>query len=186
MLRGELYRGSDAASRARYREVQALLARYNDPGGDHHTRDALLREMLDHVGDGVVIRPDFFCEYGTISIGAETFANVGVVMLDVAEITIGAHCQLAPRVQLLTAGHPVDPQPRRDGWEFGKPITIADNVWLGAGAIVCPGVSIGEDTVVGAGAVVTKDLPAGVVAGGVPARVIREIGPQDAVEVPAD
>jgi maltose O-acetyltransferase len=106
------------------------------------------------------------------------------VLLDVAPIRIGAACQLAPRVQLLTATHPIDPEPRRSGWESAEPIEIADNVWLGGGAIVCPGVTIGEDTVVGAGAVVTRDLPAGVVAAGVPARVVREIDGRDRVTVP--
>jgi maltose O-acetyltransferase len=102
----------------------------------------------------------------------------------VVPITIGAACQIGTRVQLLTASHPVDPEPRRIGWEYGQSITIADNVWLGGGAIVCPGVSIGEDTVVAAGAVVSQDLPAGVVAAGVPARVLREIGEGDRIEVP--
>ena len=131
------------------------------------------------------MRPPFWVDYGTyISIGAGTFVNYDCVMLDVAPIRIGAACQLATRVQLLTATHPVDPEPRRAGWESAAPITIGDNVWLGGGAIVCPGVTIGENTVVGAGAVVTRDLPAGVVAGGVPARVIREIGERDTVSVP--
>jgi maltose O-acetyltransferase len=85
----------------------------------------------------------------------------------------------------VTAAHPVDPEPRRQGWEYGQPITLADNVWLGAGVIVCPGVTIGQDTVVGAGAVVTRDLPAGVVAAGVPARVLREIGEQDRGAIPS-
>jgi maltose O-acetyltransferase len=105
-------------------------------------------------------------------------------MLDVAPIRIGAACQLATRVQLLTPTHPIDPEPRRAGWEAGEPITIGDNVWLGGGAIVCPGVTIGENTVVGAGAIVSRDLPAGVVAVGVPARVVREIGEADRVSVP--
>ncbi|MCZ7590134.1 MAG: hypothetical protein M5U27_15015 [Gaiella sp.] len=107
------------------------------------------------------------------------------MLLDVAPIRIGSASRLAPRVQLLTATHPVDPEPRRAGWESVEPIAIGDNVWLGGGAIVCPGVTIGDDTVVGAGAVVTRDLPAGVVAGGVPARVLREIGERDRVTVPA-
>lgn len=110
--------------------------------------------------------------------------NVDVVMLDVCPISIGAHCQIGPRVQLLTPAHPIDPETRRAGWEYGRPITIEDNVWLGGGAIVCPGVTIGQDTVVAAGAVVTQDLPARVVAAGVPARVLREIGEKDRVEVP--
>jgi maltose O-acetyltransferase len=128
------------------------------------------------VGEGVVIKPTFRCDYGSnISIGAGTFVNYGCVFLDVVPIVIGAACQLATCVQLLTATHPVEPEPRREGWEYGAPITIGDNVWLGGGAIVCPGVTIGDDTVVGAGAVVTRDLPAGVVAHGNPARVQREL-----------
>ena len=107
-------------------------------------------------------------------------------MLDVAPIRIGAHCQLATRVQFLTATHPIDPGPRRLGWEYGEPITIGDNVWLGGGVIVCPGVTIGDDTVVGAGAVVTRDLPTGVVAAGAPARMLRRISPHDRMPVPHD
>jgi maltose O-acetyltransferase len=106
-------------------------------------------------------------------------------MLDIAPITIGAQCWLATCVQLLAATHPIDPGPRRAGWEYGEAITIGDNVWLGGGVIVCPGVTIGDDTVVGAGAVVTRDLPAGVVAYGNPAQVAREIGERDRVDVPS-
>jgi maltose O-acetyltransferase len=185
MLRGELYIADDAESEAEFARVQELLAEFNGCApGAWDERDALLRRMLRHVGDDVVVRPGFFCEYGAISIGDRTFVNVDAVMLDIAAITIGAACQIATRVQLLTATHPIDPEPRRIGWEYGEPITLADNVWLGGGVIVCPGVTIGQDTVVGAGAVVTKDLPGGVVAAGVPARVLREIGDQDRVEVP--
>lgn len=185
MLRGELYIADDADNQAVFDRVQQLLARFNGSAPSAwQERDALLRQTLEHVGDGVVVRPPFFCEYGAISIGDRTFVNVDAVMLDVVPITIGAACQIATRVQLLTATHPIDPQPRRLGWEYGKPITIADNVWLGGGVIVCPGVSIGEDTVVAAGAVVTRDLPAGIVAAGAPARVLRDIGDEDRVEVP--
>jgi maltose O-acetyltransferase len=185
MLRGELYIADDPDNQAVFDRVQQLLARFNGSAPSAwHERDVLLRQTLEHVGDGVVVRPPFFCEYGAISIGDRTFVNVDAVMLDVVPITIGAACQIATRVQLLTATHPIDPQPRRLGWEYGKPITIADNVWLGGGVIVSPGVSIGEDTVVAAGAVVTRDLPAGVVAAGVPARVLRDIGDEDRVEVP--
>jgi maltose O-acetyltransferase len=185
MLRGELYIADDADIEAEFGRVQELLARFNGSApGASDERDALLRQMLQHVGEGVVVRAPFCCEYGAISIGDRTFINFDGVMLDVAPITIGAACQLATRVQLLTATHPIDPEPRRAGWEYGEPITIADNVWLGGGVIVCPGVSIGQDTVVGAGAVVTRDVPAGVVAAGVPARVLREIGDEDRVEVP--
>jgi maltose O-acetyltransferase len=185
MLRGELYIADDRDNAAEFARVQELLASFNGlPPGAGDERDALLRRMLRHVGEGVVVRPPFFCEYGAIRIGDGTFINVDAVMLDVMPITIGAACQIGTRVQLLTASHPLHPEPRRIGWEYGQSITIADNVWLGGGAIVCPGVSIGEDTVVGAGAVVGRDLPAGVVAAGVPARVLREIGEGDRIEVP--
>ena len=105
-------------------------------------------------------------------------------MLYVVPIRLGVACQLASGVQLLAATHPIDPEARRLGWEYGRPITVGDNVWLGGGVIVCPGVTIGADTVVGAGAVVTRDLPARVVAVGNPARVQREIEKQDRVTIP--
>ncbi len=186
MLRGELYIADDPQIAADHARAQELLDRYNATlHGEQEERDRLLRSLLGSVGDGVVIRPSFRCDYGTpITIGARTFINFDCVMLDVAPITIGAACQLATRVQLLTATHPIDPEPRRRGWESAEPITLGDNVWLGGGVIVCPGVTIGDDTVVGAGAVVTRDLPAGVVAVGTPARVLREIGERDRVEVP--
>jgi maltose O-acetyltransferase len=185
MLRGELYIADDPENAAEFGRIQELLAEFNGAApGAWDERDAVLRRMLRHVGERVVVRAPFYCEYGAISIGDGTFVNVYAVMLDVAPITIGAACQIATRVQLLTPTHPLDPEPRRLGWERADPITIADNVWLGGGVIVCPGVSIGQDTVVGAGAVVTRDLPAGVLAAGVPARVLREIGEQDRVQVP--
>jgi maltose O-acetyltransferase len=185
MLRGELYR-ADAELLAAQARAQALLERYNATlHTEQDERDRLLRELLGGVGDGVVVKPPFRCDYGSfITIGEDTFVNYECVMLDVAPIGIGASCQLATCVQLLTATHPVEPHARRLGWEFGLPITLGDNVWLGGGAIVCPGVTIGDDTVVGAGAVVTRDLPASVVAVGNPARVLREIGERDRVEVP--
>jgi maltose O-acetyltransferase len=186
MLRGELYIADDPALAADYGRAQELLDRYN---ATLHTqqleRDAILLRLLGSLGDGVVVKPTFRCDYGTpITIAAGTFVNYDCVMLDVAPITIGANCQIASRVQLLTATHPIDPGPRRRGWEYGRPITLGDNVWLGGGAIVCPGVTIGDDTVVGAGAVVTRDLPAGVVAFGAPARVHRRIGARDRIDEP--
>jgi maltose O-acetyltransferase len=181
LLRGELYRADDPELAAEFARAQVLVERYNATRHDEQAvRDRLLRELLGEVGDGVVVRTPFRCDYGSqIAIGAGSFLNYDCVLLDVAPIRVGAACQLAPRVQLLTAAHPLHPGPRRDGWEYAKPIAIGDNVWLGGGAIVCPGVTIGADTVVGAGAVVIRDLPAGVVAAGVPARVVRELGEQD-------
>jgi maltose O-acetyltransferase len=186
MLRGELYIADDPALAADYGRAQELLDRYNATlHVQQLERDAILRRLLGSLGDGVVVKPTFRCDYGTpITIAAGTFVNYDCVMLDVAPITIGANCQIASRVQLLTATHPIDPGPRRRGWEYGRPITLGDNVWLGGGAIVCPGVTIGDDTVVGAGAVVTRDLPAGVVAFGAPARVHRRIGARDRIDEP--
>jgi len=187
MLRGDLYIAEDEDLAADFRRAQEILERYNRSAfAEQALRHRLLRELLADCGDGVHIRPPFHLEYGTrVSIGAGTFFNYDCLMLDVAPVTVGADCQVASRVQFITATHQIDPEPRRSGWEAAKPLGRGDNVWLSAGVVVCPGVTIGDDTVVGAGAVVTRDLPAGVVALGVPARPLRAIGEQDRVEIPA-
>ena len=186
MLRGELYIADDEDLAADFRRAQEILERYNRSAfAEQELRDRLLRELLKACGVGVHVRPPFRLEYGTgVSIGARTFLNYDCLMLDVAPVTIGAACQVASRVQFITATHPIDPHVRRIGWETAKPITVGDNVWLSSGVILCPGVTIGDDTVVGAGAVVTRDLPPGVVAYGNPARVQRPIGDRDRVELP--
>jgi maltose O-acetyltransferase len=186
MLRGELYRAHDPELVEDHRRCRLLVERFNATGVmATQERRTLLEELLGEVGDEVEIKPPFQCDYGyPISVGARTFINYGAVILDVARVTIGKDVQIATGVQLLTPTHPLDAATRRDGWESAEPITVEDGVWLGGGAIVCPGVTIGDDTVVGAGAVVTRDLPAGVVAYGNPARVQREIGDRDRVEVP--
>jgi maltose O-acetyltransferase len=187
MVRGALYIADDPELREANLRAQRLLDAYNAPGfADARTeRDQILAALVGHLGDGATILPTFRCDYGhPISIGAGTFVNYGAVMLDVVDIAIGADVQIATGVQLLTATHPIDPEARRAGWESGAPIVIEDNVWLGGGVIVCPGVRIGEHTVVGAGSVVTRDLPAGVVAVGNPARVVRPITDADRVNIP--
>jgi maltose O-acetyltransferase len=179
MRAGELYLADDPELARELARAQALSHRYNtmdptDAGG----RRAVLAELLGAFGDGSEIRPPFYCDYGYQTfIGARTFANFGLVCLDVATVTIGDDVQIGPNVQLLTPTHPVEPGPRRDKWESAKPIVVGDNVWLGGGVIVGPGITIGENTVVGAGAIVTRDLPANVVAVGNPARVVRELAP---------
>jgi maltose O-acetyltransferase len=148
-----------------------LTSQFNasDPA-DAQARLALLRELLGSVGEGTEIRPPLHCDYGyQTHIGARTFINFGCVLLDVATITIGDDVQVGPNVQVLTPTHPVEAEPRRAKWEAAKPISVGDNVWLGGGVIICPGVNIGENTVVGAGAVVVRDLPANVIAVGNPA-----------------
>ncbi|MGM7671156.1 sugar O-acetyltransferase [Microbacterium sp. A93] len=177
MVSGAPYLAHDAEIAALSTRAQLLTEQYNatsiTEGG---LRRRLLDELLGTNGEGIEIRPPFRVDYGRhLHLGDRTFANFGLVALDCAEIRIGADVQIATHVQLLTATHPLEPGPRRDGWEGAAPITIGDNVWLGGGVIVGPGVSIGENTVVGAGSVVTRDLPADVVAVGVPARPIKDL-----------
>ena len=176
MLRGELYLARDPELEADARRRADLLRRFNDLQADDEVRAAILAELLGDLGAGAVIRPPLQMDYGyQTTVGPGTFINVGAVILDVGRVTIGADVQIGPNVQLLTPTHPLDPEVRRSGLEAAEPITIEDNVWLGGGVIVCPGVTIGRDTVVGAGAVVTKDLPAGVLAVGNPARILRSL-----------
>jgi maltose O-acetyltransferase len=177
MLRGELYIATDPELAADHERCRLLVERFNGSSvTEIEERRALLERLLGSIGDETVIRPPLQCDYGyQIHIGSRSFVNYGSVMLDVAEIRIGNEVQIATNVQLLTATHPLEASVRRKGWEYAKPISIANGVWLGGGAIVCPGIHIGENTVVGAGSVVTRDLPAGVLAVGNPCRVIREL-----------
>ena len=177
MLAGEPYIADDPDLFRESRRARVLCHRINtlDPDRSEEV-EALFEELLGSVGKETHIRPPFHCDYGyQTSIGARTFVNYGLVCLDVARVSIGDDVQIGPNVQLLTPTHPVEPGPRREKWEGAAPITIGDNVWLGGGVIVCPGVSIGENTVVGAGSVVVQDLPANVVAVGSPATVIRQL-----------
>ena len=179
MLAGELYQADDPRLGADMARAASLTHRLNsaDPA-DGDLRRQLFTQLLGAFGEDSDIRPPFRCDYGYQTfVGARTFANFGLISLDVAPVTIGDDVQIGTNVQLLTAWHPVAAGPRRDKWEAASPITIGDNVWLGGGVIVLPGVTIGANTVVGAGAVVTRDLPPDVVAVGNPARVIRQIEP---------
>ena len=178
MLDGDLYI-ADAELAADLLRARRLQDRFNrTDAGATDQRRLILEELLGAFGPDSEIRPPFYCDYGyQIRVGARVFANFGLSALDVAAITIGDDVQIGPNVQLLTPTHPVEAEPRRGKWEAAKPITIGDNVWLGGGVIVLPGVAIGENTVVGAGSVVTRDLPPDVVAVGSPARVSRGIRP---------
>jgi maltose O-acetyltransferase len=179
MLAGDLYIADDPELAEQSAAALDLMAAYNATTvRQAPLRRSLLERLLGAVGEGTEIRPPLYVDYGThLTVGARSFANFGLVALDVAAITIGDDVQIGPNVQLLTPTHPVEPGPRRDKWEAAEPITIGNNVWLGGGVIVCPGVSIGENTVVGAGAVVTRDLPARVVAVGDTARGVRQLEP---------
>ena len=176
MLAGELYDPLDAElvlARERARDLcQALNATRE---GEQEERRRVLRALLPAGGDSVWMQPPFFCDYGTnITLGERVFFNFNCVVLDVCPVRIGSFTLFGPGVQILTPLHPLDPELRRRQ-EFGKPITIGSDVWVGGGAILCPGVRVGDRSVIGAGSVVTRDIPAGVFAAGNPCRVIRPI-----------
>ena len=181
MRAGEPYRADDPQIAEAHHAALDAAAAYNASSArDVGERRRLLERLLGRVGEATELRPPVYVDYGTnITMGAGCFANYGLVALDVARIVIGDDVQIGPNVQLLTPTHPLAPTPRREKWESAEPIVIGDNVWLGGGVIVCPGVTIGADTVVGAGAVVTRDLPAGVLALGNPARVVRSLTEAD-------
>ena len=142
--------------------------------------DELIKDILGKTGDSVFIEQPFHCDYGkNIEIGNNFFANYNCTILDVGKVIIGENVQFAPNVSLYTAGHPIHPDSRNSGYEYGIGITIGDNVWLGGNVVVNPGVHIGNNVVIGAGSVVTKDIPDNMVAVGNPCKVIREITEED-------
>jgi maltose O-acetyltransferase len=171
MLAGELYR-VDAELAADQAATKAWLVRYNaalaQPLSERHK---ILSERLAQVGNGAVIRPPFFCDYGyNIRLGDGVFLNFNCVILDVAEVAIGDRTQIGPAAQIYAADHPRDAATRKSGVEFGRPVRIGSDVWIGGGAIILPGVTIGDGAVVGAGSVVTRDVAAGAIVMGNPAR----------------
>ena len=175
MLAGELYLASDPALVAARKRARRLTRLYNATTEDEaDCRREILVELLGSVGPRVEIEAPFHCDYGSyLRIGDNFYANFGLIVLDCNRVTIGANVKCGPRVQIIAATHPIDPTLRKSGRELTQPITIGDDVWLGAGVIVCPGVTIGQGTTIGAGSVVVRDIPANVVAAGVPCRVIR-------------
>ena len=139
----------------------------------------IVKELLGK-SEGAWINPPFYCDYGShIEVGKNFFANYNCTIIDVAKVKIGDNCQMAPNVSIYTAGHPIYPDTRNSAFEYGKEVTIGDNVWLGGNTVVCPGVHIGDNVVIGAGSVVTKDIPDWSIAAGNPCRVIRKITDED-------
>jgi maltose O-acetyltransferase len=177
MIRGELYRANDDELTADSLRCQLLVEQFNSTSAaDPTLRHKLLHDLLGHLGRDTVIMPPFQCDYGyQIRVGDRTFINYGAVMLDCAGVTIGDDVQIGPSVQLFTATHPLEASARRTGYESAAPISIGFSAWLGGGVIVCPGVTVGDETVVGAGSVVTQDLPPRVLAYGNPARVVKAL-----------
>src|ERR1700730_6935203 len=173
MLAGELYDASAPEIQAELTATHRWVARYHATlDMDRSDKRALLLERFAAVGDGPGIRPPFHSDYGyNISLGAGVFLNFNCVILDVVKVMIGERTQIGPGVQILAAEHPRDPEGRASSLEFGRPVRIGRSVWIGAGAIILPGVSIGDDALIGAGSVVTRDVPAAATAFGNPARV---------------
>lgn len=176
MLRGEMYNALDpqlCEERARARKLCKI---FNDSNEDEGSlRKSILQDLF--VSDTAPwIEPPFYCDYGSnIKLLGGAYFNFNCVVLDVAPVTIGDGVMCGPAVQIYTATHPLNAEERCGGKEFGKPVTIGEKVWIGGGAIICPGVTIGDRAVIGAGSVVTKDIPDDVFAAGNPCRVIREI-----------
>jgi maltose O-acetyltransferase len=177
MLSGELYDPLDSQLASERRRARLLLKALNDSGdAQQGERARIIKELFGAVGDGVWIEPPFYCDYGSnITLGGKVFFNFNCVILDVAPVLIGSNVLFGPVAQLYTATHPLSAAERRTGREFAKPVEVGDDVWVGGGAIICPGVRIGARSVIGAGSVVTKDIPEGVFAAGNPCRVIREV-----------
>ena len=180
MLAGELYDALDpqlVAERNRARDLCQVLNATRE--GDAELRRTICRQIFGKGGDTVWIQPPFFCDYGTnIELGERVFFNFNCVVLDVCRITIGDYTMFGPAVQILTPLHPLEAELRRKQ-EFGKPIDIGSDVWVGGGALILPGIRIGSRSVIGAGSVVTRDIPDGVLAAGNPCRILREIEPGD-------
>lgn len=176
MLAGELYDPLDpelAALRRRARDLCHDLNHTRE--GEEEQRRRILVDLFARGGDSVYLEPPFYCDYGVhIELGERVFLNFNCVILDVCRVRIGSHAFIGPAVQIYTPLHPLNAELRRQQ-EFGRPVEIGDDVWIGGGAIILPGVRIGARTVIGAGSVVTRDLPAGVLAVGNPCRIIRKI-----------
>ncbi|RVT84113.1 sugar O-acetyltransferase [Rhodobacteraceae bacterium CCMM004] len=177
MLAGDLYRPGDAELSADRARAQQLLRAYNGTTVGDAARGPLLHALLGSCGAGTAVRAPFHVDYGyNIHLGADVFLNYGVVALDVCAIRVGDKTQIGPYVQLLAADHPRGPADRDAGLENGRPVTVGRNCWIGAAALILPGVTVGDDAVVGAGAVVTRDVPPGATVAGNPARPLRHGG----------
>jgi maltose O-acetyltransferase len=175
MLGGELYDPLDKQLSDERLRTRLLIKELNDTREDQaEERNRILKELIPAAGPGLWLQPPFYCDYGTnIKLGEKVFFNFNCVVLDVAQVSIGSRTLFGPNVQIYTATHPMDYKERALGLEYAKPIVIGEDVWVGGSAIICPGVTIGNQSVIGAGSVVTKDIPAGVFAAGNPCKVIK-------------
>lgn len=171
---------SDESIMEEQKVCRRILQKFNTADrSDFETLGKIVKELLGK-SEGAFINPPFYCDYGThIEVGKNFFANYNCTIIDVAKVTIGDNCQMAPNVAIYTAGHPLHPVSRNSMYEYGIEVTIGDNVWIGGNTVIMPGVHIGSNTVIGAGSVVTKDIPDWVVAAGNPCRVLKSITEAD-------
>lgn len=185
-LAGYLFRQGDPVLAEERGRAQRLCFEYNQTSpADTERQNQIMEELIGTKKGNYHFNPPFYCDYGThISLGNNFFANYNCVILDGAKVTFGDDVRLAPNCTILTPTHVLDPEMRKNGYEIFLPVTIKDNVWLGAGVTVLPGVTIGENSVIGAGSVVTRDIPANVLAAGVPCKVIRELNEEDKCRYP--
>jgi maltose O-acetyltransferase len=177
MLAGELYDPLDKELSDDRLKARLLIKSLNDTREDEsEERGRILKKLIPDAGRDLWLQPPFYCDYGSnMKVGEKVFFNFNCVVLDVAQVTIGSRTLFGPNVQVYTATHPINHKERASGVEYAKPISIGEDVWIGGSAVICPGVTIGDRSVIGAGSVVTKDIPADVFAAGNPCKVIRPL-----------
>ena len=177
MIAGELYNPNDALLKMERLEARRLTRLYNQTMEmESEKRREIIQQLVGTYGENFTIEPTFRCDYGyNIHFGENFYVNFDCVFLDVCAIRIGDNCMIAPGVHIYTATHPIQAEERKAGVEYGKPVTIGNNVWIGGRAVINPGVTLGDNAVIASGAVVTKDVPAGAVVGGSPAKIIKYV-----------
>lgn len=177
MLSGDLYDPLDKELTELRLKARLLIKELNESSEDEsEKRKSILKQLIPDSGESLWLQPPFFCDYGiNMKIGEKVFFNFNCIVLDVAMVTIGSRTLFGPNVQVYTATHPLNHKERASGLELGKAIIIGEDVWIGGSAVICPGVNIGDRSVIGAGSVVTRDIPADVFAAGNPCRVIRSL-----------
>lgn len=177
MLLGQLYNPLDEELKKDRFATRLLIKELNDSYEDESLkREMILKKLIPNTGINLWLQPPFFCDYGlNINLGDDVFFNFNCIILDIAQVKIGDRTKIGPNVQIYTASHPINAKARATGLEFGKPISIGSDVWIGGSAIICPGVTIGNNSVIGAGSVVTKDIPSDVIAVGNPCKIIKSV-----------
>ena len=179
MLGGDLYNALDPKLTSERTRARLLISRFNSsPEDQPEERAIILKDLIPHAGNDFFVQPPFYCDYGSnIYCGEKVYFNFNCVVLDVMRVTIGDRCMFGPQVQIYTATHPLHWKDRSSGLEFAKSVIIGHDVWVGGNTIICPGVRIGDRSIIGAGSVITKDIPSDVMAAGNPCRVIRTLDP---------